>query len=66
MAQQQKEEDMAQPNKPRAGNGAASAPLAGAFWFAGWLFTMAYTSPVWWKWIVGLVIWPYFLGVAVR
>ena len=55
---------MEQQKKSR--NGAGSAPLAGGFWFAGWLFTMAYTSPVWWKWIIALVAWPYYLGVAVK
>ena len=64
MEQQEKEGKMS--GKARTGNGAAGAPLAGAFWFAGWLFTMAYTSPVWWKWILALCIWPYYLGVAFR
>jgi len=47
-------------------SGGAGPALGGAFWFAGWLFTMAYTSPVWWKWIIALVAWPYYLGVAVK
>ncbi|MFC1932307.1 hypothetical protein ACFLXU_01585 [Chloroflexota bacterium] len=46
-------------------NGAAPA-LGGAFWFAGWLFTIAYANLVWWKIILGLVVWPYFLGLEVR
>ena len=45
-------------------NGAAG--MAGAFWFAGWLFTGAFAHRVWWKWILALVVWPYYLGVAVR
>jgi hypothetical protein len=40
--------------------------LASAFWFAGWLFTIAYANLIWWKVIVGIVAWPYLLGVAVR
>jgi hypothetical protein len=40
--------------------------LAGAFWFAGWLFTLAYTQLVWWQALLGLVIWPYYLGMAVK
>ena len=45
----------------------AGAPAAGGvFWFAGWLFTSAFLNLVWWKWIVGLVIWPYFLGAHFR
>jgi hypothetical protein len=31
-------------------------------WFAGWLFTWAFAQPVWWKIILGIVVWPYFLG----
>jgi hypothetical protein len=38
----------------------------GGIWFAGWLFTLAFTQPIWWKALLGLVIWPYYLGVALR
>ncbi len=34
----------------------------GAFWFAGWLFTAAFANLVWWKWILGIVVWPFYLG----
>jgi len=40
-------------------------PLAGAIWFIGWLFTIAYANLVWWKIILGIVVWPYYLGLAV-
>ncbi len=40
--------------------------LLGGIWFIGWLFTIAFAQLVWWKAILGIVIWPYFLGVAVR
>jgi hypothetical protein len=50
--------------KHRHGGGGAS--FAGAFWFAGWLFTIAYANPVWWKIILGIVVWPYFLGLSLR
>ncbi len=46
--------------------GAAPSSLAGVVWFIGWLFTIAYANLVWWKIILGIVIWPYYLGVAVR
>ena len=39
---------------------------AGGLWFAGWLFTLAFTQPIWWKALLGLIIWPYYLGLAVR
>ena len=45
---------------------AASAGLGGMVWFLGWLFTIAYAELVWWKIILALVIWPYYLGLAVR
>jgi hypothetical protein len=44
-------------------HGAANG-LTGALWFAGWLFTIAYADLIWWKIILGLVIWPYYLGSA--
>jgi len=43
-----------------------SAPgLAGAIWFIGWLFTIGFAKLVWWQIIVGIVIWPFFLGSTV-
>jgi len=39
---------------------------AGAIWFIGWLFTIAYANLAVWKIIVGIIIWPFFLGDAVR
>lgn len=38
----------------------------GIIWFIGWLFTIAYAQLVWWQAILGLVVWPYYLGVAIR
>lgn len=38
----------------------------GIFWFIGWLFTMAFAKLIWWQAVLGLLVWPYFLGVAVR
>lgn len=43
---------------------ACGASLAGAFWFAGWLFTISFAQLAWWKIILGLVVWPLFLGYA--
>jgi len=47
------------------GGGVAGAPVAGAFWFAGWLFTIAFAQLAWWKIILGIVVWPYFLGLKI-
>ncbi len=43
------------------------APVsAGSLWFIGWLFTIGFTHPGFWKAVLGLLIWPYFLGTAIR
>tara|TARA_R110002124_G_scaffold63350_43_gene173552 strand:+ start:18415 stop:18570 length:156 start_codon:yes stop_codon:yes gene_type:complete len=34
----------------------------GAFWFAGWLFTIGFLHLDFMKGLLGLVIWPYFMG----
>ena len=44
----------------------AAAGLTGVIWFIGWLFTFAYADLIWWKVILALVIWPYYLGLALR
>jgi hypothetical protein len=38
----------------------------GIFWFIGWLFTIAFGKLIWWQAILALIVWPYFLGLAVR
>ena len=43
-----------------------STPTAGMLWFAGWLFTIAFAQLGFWKAVLALVIWPYFLGVLAR
>ncbi|MFB0517405.1 MAG: hypothetical protein ACETWG_12485 [Candidatus Neomarinimicrobiota bacterium] len=40
--------------------------IIGPIWFIGWLFTLAYVQLPWWKAIIGLIIWPYFLGTSLR
>ena len=42
----------------------STAYVAPAIWFTGWLFTWGYASLVWWKILLALVIWPYYLGSA--
>ncbi len=38
-------------------------PLSlGGLWFAGWLFTIGYLNLGFWTGLLGLVVWPYFLG----
>ena len=38
----------------------------GVIWFIGWLFTIGFLQLVWWKALLALIIWPWYLGVAVR
>ena len=40
--------------------------LIGSIWFIGWLFTIAFAKLIWWQALLGIVIWPYFLGLAAR
>ncbi len=34
----------------------------GALWFGGWLFTIGYLQLGFWQGLLGLIVWPYFLG----
>ncbi len=38
----------------------------GIIWFIGWLFAIAFARLGFWAAVLGLIIWPYYLGVAVR
>ncbi len=38
--------------------------MACATWFAGWLFTIGFVKLGFWKAVLGLLLWPYFLGAA--
>lgn len=55
---------MAQESKAKGG-GTMAAGLTGVIWFIGWLFTIAFAKLIWWKIILALVVWPYYLGLAV-
>jgi hypothetical protein len=39
-----------------------SGALSGTIWFIGWLFTIGYVHLIWWKIILGIVVWPFYLG----
>jgi hypothetical protein len=41
-------------------------PAGGMLWFGGWLFTIGYAQLGFWKAVLGLIIWPYFLGMLAR
>ena len=38
----------------------------GIIWFIGWLFTISFAKLAFWHAVLGIVVWPYYLGVAVR
>jgi hypothetical protein len=46
-------------------NKSVGGALAGVIWFMGWLFTIGFANLVWWKIILGIVVWPFYLGDAV-
>jgi hypothetical protein len=43
-------------------NAAHSASMVGPIWFIGWLFTVAFAHLSFWKAVLALLIWPWFLG----
>ena len=36
----------------------------GLVWFGGWLFTIGYLQLVFWKGVLAILLWPYFLGAT--
>lgn len=37
----------------------------GLLWFGGWLFSIGFLHLSFWKGVLALVIWPYYIGTAV-
>jgi hypothetical protein len=37
----------------------------GMLWFGGWLFSIGFLHLTFWKAVLGLLIWPYYIGVTV-
>lgn len=35
---------------------------ASMLWFVGWLFTIGYLELGFWRGLLGVIVWPYFLG----
>lgn len=35
---------------------------AGFLWLAGWLFTLGFLSLPFWKGVLAIIVWPYYLG----
>lgn len=38
--------------------------MSGGLWFAGWMFTIGILDLDFWQGLLGLVIWPYYIGRA--
>jgi hypothetical protein len=38
--------------------------FGGMIWLGGWLFTLGFLGPSFWKGVLALFIWPYYLGVT--
>ena len=38
---------------------------AGLLWIAGWLFTIGFLHLTFWKGVLALALWPYYIGLAV-
>lgn len=38
----------------------------GLLWFGAWLFTIGFLKLSFWKAVLALVVWPYYLGVTFR
>lgn len=39
--------------------------LSAFSWFAGWLFTIGFLHLAFWKGVLAIVLWPYYIGLAV-
>jgi hypothetical protein len=40
--------------------------IVGPIWIMGWLFTIGFLGLTFWKAVLALIIWPYYLGVFFR
>ena len=38
--------------------------ICGGAWIAAWLFTIGYLHLTFWQGVMGIVLWPYYLGLA--
>lgn len=36
--------------------------FAGILWFVGWLFTIGFLHLTFWKGVLAIVVWPYYIG----
>ncbi len=53
-------------DKSKGSGAARTGGQVGSVWFIGWLFTLGFAKLGFFKAILGLILWPYYLGVALR
>ncbi|MBP9757656.1 MAG: hypothetical protein KBD06_03595 [Candidatus Pacebacteria bacterium] len=37
--------------------------FSGGLWFAGWMFTIGFLHLSFWKGVLAIIVWPYYIGV---
>lgn len=50
--------------REKGGNMGGKASLIGPLWFIGWLFTIGFADLTFWKAVLALILWPFYLGNA--
>lgn len=40
--------------------------FTGLSWFSGWLFTIGFLQLSFWKGLLAILLWPYYIGVHIR
>ncbi len=53
---------MGEENKGSKRRNANNAISGGMVWFIGWLFTIGYADLSFFKGLLGLLVWPFYLG----
>lgn len=43
-------------------HGTHGGAFAGPLWAIGWIFTIGFLKLTFWKAVLGIIIWPYYLG----
>jgi hypothetical protein len=51
---------------PRTITKIIAGPHLGGLWLVGWLFTIGFVKLSFWKGVLALIAWPYFIGVTAR
>ncbi len=43
-----------------------SGTTGGVIWTIGWMFTIAFAKLIWWKAFLSIILWPWYLALALR